>query len=140
MIEFKVYQRQERTELGTLAEVAGKGGKVRPTPGTLADSSKQLTLIVTKKDGTSGLVHCSRSVGNMLRSQEITLATTLGFPIIEWEPKDDNGQPRGFIQNLLVQPTREGATTPEISVDDVKEIPKFEPEPVNWDNLIALGI
>ncbi|MBC7088681.1 MAG: hypothetical protein H5T96_09500 [Tissierellales bacterium] len=94
-----------------------------------------MALIVTRADGTSAVLPCSLPLTGMLRSKEVTLAQCLAFPVIEFTHRDT-----GAVINMLVQPTREYGEAAVLKVDDVKVIPEFKPEAVNFESLIALGV
>jgi hypothetical protein len=150
MFNFKVFERTARVELGTIATIGGKGGKVSPLSRNLANTTKKVVLVITRKDGTSDTVTLSGPVSTLFRSKEISLAQICQFPVIE-QPltfiengvripsMDANDKQR--IANLVVMPSREGTALTAYELD---AMPKAEYQPeenasVNYESLIALG-
>ena len=129
-LNFKVYQRADRTELGTIASVVGKGGSFRPASiSNWTDTSKRVVLVLAKKDGTSDLVTCSSEVSKRLRSKELKLSQLMGFTIVEQLTTS------GETMNVVVMPNN-GATLPAVEITD--EIPAYEPvSTFNAEELIA---
>lgn len=129
-LNFKKYQREDRIELGTIAEVVGKGGTYRPASlKNLTDADKRVVLVLTKKDGTSDLVTCSSEVSKRLRSKELKLSQLMSFTIIEQLTTT------GETMNVLVMPNS-GTTLPSVEVTD--EVPAYEPiATFNAEELIA---
>lgn len=86
-VEFKKYAGSETTlsELGTLKEVAGKGGKIALIRKNFADGSKRVAVLVTRKDGQSAIVACSKQVSDALRAKKMTIAQLVGLNVIENE-------------------------------------------------------
>lgn len=119
MLTFNKYQRQDRVELGTVAQLVGKGGKVKFVPKNLADDSKRVTVILERKNGESAMVLCSKAVSEGIRAKTITLANLLGFSVTEQLTVG------GETINVITMPT--GASNLiEVAVDSVK-IAEFEP-------------
>lgn len=134
MVEFKVYERAEMTDLGTVASVVGKSGKIKLIPRNFADTSKRVVVVLEKNNGTSASIICSKRVSDGLRSKEITLANLLGFHISEVEIE-------GEVVNMITIPATASAL-PEIAVANVA-VEEYEPEEasvVNFEDLIALGV
>ena len=129
-LNFKNYQRADRTELGTIASVVGKGGSFRPASiNNWTDTSKRVVLVLAKKDGTSDLVTCSSEVSKRLRSKELKLSQLMGFTIVEQLTTS------GETMNVVVMPNN-GATLPAVEITD--EIPAYEPvSTFNAEELIA---
>lgn len=129
-LNFKNYQRADRTELGTIASVVGKGGSFRPASiSNWTDTSKRVVLVLAKKDGTSDLVTCSSEVSKRLRSKELKLSQLMGFTIVEQLTTS------GETMNVVVMPNN-GATLPAVEITD--EIPAYEPvSTFNAEELIA---
>jgi len=121
-LEFKLYERTERTELGTVAELTGVGGKIGLLPTNFNNPEKRVVIIMKKADGTSAQVVCSSNVSNGLRAKEITLSQAQGFPIIEQITPD------GEIINIVSMPS--GGALVEFNVTgEVAEYqaPAFDP-------------
>jgi hypothetical protein len=118
-LNFKQYQRADRTELGTIAEIVGQGGTFRPaTMSNWLDTNKRVVLVLAKKDGTSDLVTCSTELSKRLRSKEIKLSQLMGFIVVEQLTRS------GEIMNVVVMPNA-GTTLPSVEITD--EIPAYEP-------------
>jgi len=127
---FKIYQREDRVSLGTLATVCGVGGSYRPcSTKNLADHSKRLVLTMIKADGTSDLVTCSGELSKRLRNKEIALSQIANFPIVEQLTED------GDIMNCVQLPA---GTTQLPSVTVTEEMPDYQPvSTFNPEELIA---
>lgn len=118
-LNFKKYVREDRTEVGTVAQLVGKGGKIKLVPKNLADKAKRVAVILEKKNGESALVICSKAVSEGVRDKSITLSHLLGFTITEQLSAD------GETINVITMPTGSGSLI-EVAVDTVK-IQSFEP-------------
>jgi hypothetical protein len=129
-LNFKAYQRADRTELGTIASIVGKGGSFRPASiSNWTDANKRVVLVLAKKDGTSDLITCSTEVSKRLRSKELKLSQLMGFTIIEQLTTS------GETMNVVVMPNG-GAKLPSVEVGD--SIPTYEPiSTFNAEELIA---
>lgn len=121
-LEFKLYERTERTELGTVAELTGVGGKIGLLPTNFNNHDKRVVIIMKKANGTSAQVICSSNVSEGLRAKEITLSQVQGFPIVEQITPD------GEIINIVTMPS--GGALVEFNVTgEVAEYkaPVFDP-------------
>jgi hypothetical protein len=128
-LNFKNYQRADRTELGTIASIVGKGGSFRPATMTNWLGTQRVVLVLAKKDGTSDLVTCSTELSKRLRSKEIKLSQLMGFTIVEQLTTS------GETMNCVVMPNS-GATLPSVAITD--EIVAYEPvNTFNVEELIA---
>ena len=129
-LNFKAYQRADRTELGTIASIVGKGGSYRPaTMNNWLDQNKRVVLVLAKKDGTSDLVTCSAELSKRLRSKEIKLSQLMGFTIVEQLTTT------GETMNVVVMPNN-GTALPSVAITD--EIVAYEPiSTFNAEELIA---
>ena len=79
---FKVYERAESTleDLGTVASMAGRGGKLAFIPGNLV-SGKRVTIVVLNSKGESNIAVCSVAISASVRSalkEGITRPAILG--------------------------------------------------------------
>jgi hypothetical protein len=118
-LNFKQYQRADRTELGTIASIVGQGGSFRPaTMANWLDANKRVVLVLVKKDGTSDLVTCSAELSKRLRSKEIKLSQLMGFTVVEQLTTS------GETMNVVVMPNN-GTALPSVAITD--EIPAYEP-------------
>lgn len=92
-VEFKKFTGGETTltELGTLKDIAGKGGKIALIRKNFADGRKRVAVLVTKKDGTSAIIACSAQVSESLRAKKMNIAQLAGLNIVE------NEEGRNFI-------------------------------------------
>lgn len=128
-LNFKNYERAERTELGTVAELIGKGGKIKLSPRNFADDSKRVAVILEQANGSSDMVICSAELSKRLRSKEITLSQLVGFTITE------QLSTTGEMINVITLPTGGGMI--EVSIDDVKAT-AYEPvSTFNAEELVA---
>lgn len=129
-LNFKNYQRTDRTELGTIAAVVGVGGTYRPASmNNWLDANKRVALVLAKKDGTSDLVTCSTEVSKRLRSKELKLSQLMGFTIVEQLTTS------GETMNVVVMPSA-GTALPAVEV--TAEVPAYEPvKAFNANELIA---
>jgi hypothetical protein len=128
-LNFKNYERAERTELGTVAELIGKGGKIKLSPRNFADDSKRVAVILEQANGASDMVICSAELSKRLRSKEITLSQLVGFTITE------QLSTTGEMINVITLPTGGGMI--EVNIDDVKTT-AYEPvSTFNAEELVA---
>ena len=128
-LNFKNYERAERTELGTVAELIGKGGKIKLSPRNFADDSKRVAVILEQANGSSDMVICSAELSKRLRSKEITLSNLIGFTVTEQLSTS------GEMINVITLPTGGGMI--EVSIDDVKAT-AYEPvSTFNAEELVA---
>ena len=89
-IDFKVYVMTEREVLGTVNELAQAGGKLKFSQKSLNDKSKQLCVVIERKDGKSATVTCSKAVTAGLRaamengtSKKKCLASIMALEVVE---------------------------------------------------------
>jgi hypothetical protein len=129
-LNFKAYQRADRTELGTIASIVGKGGSFRPASiNNWTDANKRVVLVLAKKDGTSDLITCSTEVSKRLRSKELKLSQLMGFTVVEQLTVS------GDVMNVVVMPSN-GSTLPAVEITD--NIVSYEPvSTFNAEELIA---
>ena len=68
-LEFKIYERAESTleDLGTLAEISGRGGRLAFIPSNLM-STKRVVVVVANAKGASATVTCSNNISGSVRS------------------------------------------------------------------------
>jgi len=99
-LNFKNYERAERVSLGTIANLAGAGGKIKPVSlANFADENKRVVILITQKSGESDTVTCSPEVSKRLRSKELRISQLATFEVIEQLTSS------GEIMNLVVMPT-----------------------------------
>ena len=60
-VNFAVYESATLEVVGSLEGLAGRGGSLRFTNKSLAGNG-QLAVVITRKDGTSGVATCSKAV------------------------------------------------------------------------------
>jgi hypothetical protein len=82
-LQFKKYESTEKTVLGTVATLAGKGGKLRFSPRNLADENKRVLVIVVLKDGTSCAIIASKELSKRIRSKEVRLSQLATLNVTE---------------------------------------------------------
>jgi len=126
-LEFKLYERTERTELGTVAELTGVGGKIGLLPSNFNNPNKRVVIIMTKADKTSEQVVCSSNVSKGLRAKEITISQVQGFPIVEQITPD------GEIINIITMPS--GGALVEFNVTN--EVAEYEAPTFDPSELVA---
>jgi len=68
MINFGVYQSTTLEDLGTVAMIAGKKGKLRFIPKNLRDLTKRVAVVVTKANGESAVITCSNNISELVRT------------------------------------------------------------------------
>lgn len=124
---FKVYENATLEVLGTLKSVAGTGGKLRFTNKSL-NGTGQLCVVITKKDGLSDTVTCSKAVTAACRkalaggeAKRDVLGAIINLDIIE----ASNGG------NYVSAPMGEGG---EIENFTIAELTKTE---VTYEELVA---
>ncbi len=127
MLNFKVFERTERTELGTIASVLGKNGKIKLIPRNLADESKRVVIVLEKANGESATATCSAQVSKLLRAKEIKLSNLVGFTIVEQELAS------GETANIITMPA---GNLIEFEMKNVKA-KEYEPASVDWEELVA---
>ena len=62
LFDFKVFEGVTLEDLGTLASIVGKGGKLRFAGAKNLNSDKRVSVVMLKADGTSDTVSCSGPV------------------------------------------------------------------------------
>lgn len=129
-LNFKNYERAERTELGTVAELIGKGGKIKLSPRNFADETKRVAVILEQSNGDSDMVICSAELSKRLRSKEITLSQLVGFTVTEQLSAS------GEVINVITMPSNSAGMI-VVNVDDVKQT-AYEPVTTfNAEELVA---
>jgi hypothetical protein len=114
----KKYERTNKTVLGTVRELAGKGGKLKFIPRNLADESKRVTIIVELKDETSDIVIASKELSKRIRAKEIKLSQIAALNVTE------EISVSGAIINVVNMPAN-AAGLITINADDVA--PAYQP-------------
>jgi len=127
-LEFKLYERTERTELGTVAENAGIGGNVALVPSNFINHDRRVVIVVEQASGKSSMVTCSSNVSKGLRAKEITLTQIQSFPIIE------QVTPNGEIINLVTMPS---GNSNLVKVAVTNEVVDFEVPTLDISELVA---
>ena len=127
-VAFAVYESATLEVVGSLESLAGAGGKLRFTNKSMNNSKGQLAVVITKKDGTSGVVTCSKAVTAGIRkaleagiSAKKCLASITKLDIVE--------APNGG--NYVSAPMGEGG------VEDFT-IAELKKEAVNYEDLVAI--
>ena len=116
MIDFKVYESTTLTDLGTLAKVAGKGGKLKFIAKNLANDEKRVAVVVNKADGTSAVIPCSNTVSKGVRQalessveKNKILATLAKLSVMEGEEEHP----------FIVAPITAGGTEEEFTIEQL---------------------
>jgi len=130
MVEFKKYEGStaELTDLGTVKDLAGKGGKIGFLRKNYNDLTKRVVVVLTNKAGNSAVVPCSKQVSEMFRAKKLTISQLAGLNVIETE--DDKGELRQFV---AMPPT---GGVHEIAVEKINvaaiEAEVLNPEELAW--------
>ena len=130
MVQFKKYEgtSAELVDLGTVKELAGKGGKIGFLRKNYNDLTKRVVVVLTNKAGNSAVVPCSKQVSEMFRAKKLTIAQLAGLNVIEVE--DDKGELRQFV---AMPPT---GGVHEIAVEKINvaaiEAEALNPEELAW--------
>ena len=85
MIKFETYQSKTLSQLPTVKEMIGAGGKLGIVKKNFLDKSKRVVLLMKKADGSSAIVSCSEELSKNLRNRSVSLEQVLGFGGIENE-------------------------------------------------------
>ncbi len=133
MVEFKKYEGStaELTDLGTVKDVAGKGGKIGFLRKNYNDTTKRVVVVLTNKAGNSAIVPCSKQVSEQFRAKKLTIAQLAGLNIVETEV-EVNGKmetrqfvampPTGGIHEIAVEKIKTEALVSE----------ELNPEELAW--------
>ena len=114
-LNFKNYERAERVSLGTISNIAGPGGRIKPVSiANFMDENKRVVILITQKDGTSDTVTCSPEVSKRLRSKELAISQLATFEVIEQLTST------GEIMNLVVMPSS-GSLIPDYEITGKEE-------------------
>ena len=88
MIELKKFARTESanlTNLGTVGQLVGKGGRIDLIMKNLTDATKRVAVVVKNAAGESGVIACSDQVSRGIRNKTISLSQVFGLEILENE-------------------------------------------------------
>ncbi len=77
----KKYERKEFTELGTIRSIFPSNALIEPYLPNFNNPDENVFLVITLPDGTSTSVGCSRSVSELLRSEELTISQACNLPV-----------------------------------------------------------
>ena len=121
-VAFKKYQRDttEVNELGTVKALAGKGGKVKFLRKNFKDKSKQVALIIERKDGASAVIPCSAQVSQLVREAEITMPQLIGLKVIEFDHRDKVDPKTGKPVKVAVIAAPQGGGVQEFNTDELQ--------------------
>ena len=121
-VAFKKYQRDttEVKELGTVKALAGKGGKVKFLRKNFKDKSKQVALIIERKDGASAVIPCSAQVSQLVREAEITMPQLIGLKVIEFDHRDKVDPKTGKPVKVAVIAAPQGGGIQEFNTDELQ--------------------
>lgn len=127
-LTFTNYERAESTltDLGTVLSIVGKDGGIGLIPKNFKDSAKRVVLVLTKKNGTSTTVSCSKAVSDGLRDKSITLGNVLGLNLLE----NEDGV-------AFVSMPATGAQLQNYSVKSLK-LTEYIPQAINYEELASL--
>ena len=127
LIKWDQYTNEERTELGTLSEIAGKGTTISFVKNNFLDPNKRLVVVLKRTDGSSASITASPKVSELVRSKEVTVSQLAGFPVCE--QLTSNGETFAKIQ----MPTGQGL----ISVGEIAQVAEYKPEVFDPSELVA---
>lgn len=127
-LQFKKYESANKTVLGTVATLAGQGGKLTFIPRNLADESKQVVVILTLKDGTSCSIVASKELSKRIRAKEIKLSQIATLNVTEEISLN------GEIINVINMPSTGELITVEINTN----VEAYQPQATfNPEELVA---
>lgn len=125
-VAFAIYESATLEVVGSLEGLAGKGGALKFTNKSL-NGNGQLAVVITRKDGTSAVVTCSKAVTAGIRSaleqgisKKRCLASIAKLDIVE--------APNGG--NYVSAPA--GAQGESFTIEELKR------EAVNYEDLVAV--
>ena len=130
MVEFKKYEGSttELVDLGTVKNIAGKGGKIALIRKNYKDLTKRVVILITNKAGNSAVVPCSKQVSDAFRAKELSIAQLVGLNVVEVEAED------GSFRQFISMPATGGVH--EIAIDKVNveelEAKELSPEDLAW--------
>ena len=127
LIKWAEYSAAERTELGTLATIGGKGTSMMFVPANYANAERRLVVILKRLDGTSASITCSPKVSALVRNKEITKAQLAGFPVCEQVTSG------GEIFPQIQMPTGQGL----IDAGSMDEVAEYKAKTFDPSELIA---
>lgn len=126
-VAFAIYESATLEVVGSLEGLAGRGGALKFTNKSLNNSAGQLAVVITKKDGTSAVVTCSKAVTAGVRkaleagtSKKTCLASISKLDIVE--------APNGG--NYISAPA--GAQGESFTIEELKR------EAMNYEDLVAI--
>jgi hypothetical protein len=128
MVQFTTFARTNSvlTTAGVVRDLVGTDGTLSIIPKNFKDSSKRVALVLTKADGTSAMISCSKAVSDGLRDKSIKMSNVASFEVLE------NEEGLSFI----CLPATGGALV-NFAVKDLK-LENYVPAAVNFEQLIAL--
>jgi hypothetical protein len=118
-LQFKAYERGESLEtIGTVAAVVGKGGSLRFVPGTFT-SGKRVAVILSRKDGTSTVIACSKRVSAGLHSAKETGTESKEMlaALVKLEVSED-----AEGRNFIIAPVGTGGTEEAFVVEALTKV------------------
>ena len=125
-LQFKVYQREDRKSLGTIANIVGAGGSYRLASTANFLSGKRIVLVLQNAEGESETVTCSPAVSQALRDKSLRLSQVQGFEVCEFLTES------GEISNTVVMPSAAAVDMPAVEVGGTYEayqpVSRFKPE------------
>lgn len=114
-LNFKNYERAERVSLGTIANLVGPGGTIKPiTMSNWLNAEIRVQLVLTQKNGASDVVTCSPEVSKRLRSKEIKISQLPSFEV------EEQLNAQGEIINMIKMPSA-GSTMPDYEITGKEE-------------------
>ena len=115
MLKFEKYQSgaSTLTNLGTVVENAGKGGKISFIRKNFEDLDKRVAVLITRANGESAIVACSSQVSSALRSKQMNIKQLANCEIVmnDDELKFISMPSTGALQEFSIDGLQ-GETTP----------------------------
>lgn len=97
-LNFKVYEGTSTlSEIGTVKQLAGDGAKLSFRKSNWEKTDKCVAAFVSRPDGTSVLIPCSKSISSQLRAGTMLPSELVNHPIYETEELNDDGLPTHII-------------------------------------------
>jgi len=127
LIKFEQRAQTEREELGTVAEIAGKGATISFIKDNFLNADKRLYVVLKRPDNTSASFTCSPNVGNGVRAKTITISQLAGFPICEAVSKD------GELFAQIQMPSGQGL----VDAGEISAVAEYVPETFEPSDLVA---
>lgn len=149
----EVYQREERTEFGTVKQAIENfakenkfaGAKMIPVNATnLGSAGKQMLLVIKEVDASkkpselasSDTIHVGREISDMVRSGEIAFSALLDFPIILHENNTNGAEYPLVVKPTISAEVNEEAMSSFVLTSDTKVTRAYQREVTNIEDIL----